>query len=52
MIGLIYMKPDYEILPHHCTQLLPLAVYLLSRSSSGSTNPLVLRSIRVSIVPS
>jgi hypothetical protein len=29
VIGLIYMKPDYEILPHHCPQLLPVAVYML-----------------------
>ena len=25
MIGLIYMKPDHEILPHHCPQSLPNA---------------------------
>jgi len=25
LIGLIYMKPDYQILPHHCLQSLPNA---------------------------
>jgi hypothetical protein len=25
LVGLIYMKPDYEILPHHCPQITPVA---------------------------
>jgi hypothetical protein len=25
LVGLIYMKPDYEILPHHRPQLLSVA---------------------------